>query len=89
MGGKAENFEGWVDKFLYGCMGWVSLFVGEVRDLMILERFTGEWKERPQAEHGLNVHEGMSLRLASWDEHMLYLCYFIAIHKHSSFRQQI
>lgn len=78
MGGKAECFE-----------GWVSLFVGEVRDLVILERFAGEWKASPQAEHGLTVHEGMSLRLASWDEHILYLCCFIATHKHSSFRLQI
>lgn len=89
MGGKAECFEGWVDKFLYGCMGWVYLFVGEVRDLMILERFVGEWKARPQAEYGLTVDEDMSLRLASWDEHILYLCYSVAIHKHSSFRVQI
>lgn len=89
MGDKAECFEGWVDKFLYGCMGWVSLFVGKVRDIMILERFAGEWKERPQAEHGLIVDEGMSLRLASWDEHILYLCYIIAIHKHSIFRLKI
>lgn len=35
------------------------LFVGEVRDHMILKRFTGEWKARPQAEHGLTVDEGM------------------------------
>lgn len=89
MGGKVECFEGWVNKFLYGCMGWVSLFFGEVRDLMILERFVEELKARPQAEHGLTVDEGMSLRLASWDEHILYLCYFIAIHKHSSYRLQI
>lgn len=56
---------------------------------MILERFAGEWKARPQADHGLTVDEGMALRLASWDEHILYLCYFIASHKHSSFRLQI
>lgn len=89
MGGKAECFEGWVDKFLYRCMGWVYLFVGEVRDLLILERFVWEWKARPQAKHSLTVDEDMSLRLANWDEHILYLCYFIAIHKHSSFRVQI
>lgn len=76
MGDKTECFEGWVDKFLYGCMGWVSLFVGEVRDLMILERFAGEWKERPQAEHGLTVDEGLSLRLASWDENIICTCIF-------------
>lgn len=87
--GQSRVFEGWVDKFLYGCMGWVSLFVGEVRDLRILERFAGEWKERSQAEHGLTVDEGMSIRLASWGEHILYLCYFIAILKHSSLRLQI
>lgn len=48
----------------------------KVRDLMILERFAGEWKARPQADHGLTVDEGMALRLASWDEHILYLLFY-------------
>lgn len=49
----------------------MGLFIRrEVRDIMILERFAGEWKARPQAVQGLTVDEGTSVRLASLDKHI-------------------